>query len=88
MSHDVVKGGSSVRTELLAGAMLCTLLAGAAFAADANYKIVQRIKVPDGGFDYATFDSATGRVLMARTDFTTVIDVRCWLSRPDGRRIA
>jgi YVTN family beta-propeller protein len=41
-----------------------------------NYKIVDRIKVPDGGFDYATFDPATGHVLMARTDFTTVIDVK------------
>jgi YVTN family beta-propeller protein len=65
-----------VKTKLFATAILCTLLSGAAFAADANYKIVQRIKVPDGGFDYATFDSATGRVLMARTDFTTVIDAK------------
>ena len=46
----------------------------AALAADANYKVAERIKVPDGGFDYATFDPATGRVLMTRTDFTTVID--------------
>jgi YVTN family beta-propeller protein len=44
--------------------------------AQADYKIVDRIKVPDGGFDYATFDSATGRVLMARPDSTTVIDVK------------
>jgi DNA-binding beta-propeller fold protein YncE len=52
------------------------LLALAVFSspAFADYKIVDRIKVPDGGFDYATFDTATGRVLMARTDFTTVID--------------
>jgi len=42
----------------------------------ADYRIVQRIKVPDGGFDYATFDAATGRVLMARTDFTTVIEAK------------
>jgi hypothetical protein len=42
----------------------------------ADYKIVDRIRVPDGGFDYAAFDSVTGRVLMARTDFTTVIDVK------------
>lgn len=46
----------------------------AVLAADANYKVAERIKVPDGGFDYATFDPATGRVLMTRTDFTTVID--------------
>ena len=41
-----------------------------------NYRIMDRIKVPDGGFDYATFDAATGRIYMARTDFTTVIDVK------------
>jgi len=29
-------------------------------AAAPNYKIVDRIKVQDGGFDYATFDAATG----------------------------
>jgi DNA-binding beta-propeller fold protein YncE len=52
------------------------LSSAAAVAADANYRVVQRIKVPDGGFDYATFDSATGRVLMTRTDFTTAIDAK------------
>jgi DNA-binding beta-propeller fold protein YncE len=45
------------------------------WAADADYKIVQRIKVPDGRFDYATYDSATNRVYMSRSGFTTVIDV-------------
>ena len=45
-------------------------------ATAAEYKIIDRIKVPDGGFDYATFDAATGRVLMARTDYTTVIDTK------------
>src|SRR5436305_13587733 len=47
-----------------------------ALAADANYRIVERIKVPDGGFDYATFDAATGNVYMPRGDFTSVIDVK------------
>src|SRR5258705_8672918 len=56
--------------------LLSALLSSAAFAASPSYKIVDRIKVPDGGFDYATFDPATGHVLMARTDFTTVIDVK------------
>jgi len=41
-----------------------------------KYKIVDRIKVPDGGFDYATFDASTGRVYMPRDSFTTVIDVK------------
>jgi YVTN family beta-propeller protein len=58
--------------------VLAGLLLSLAFVTPslADYKIVDRIKVPDGGFDYATFDSATGRVLMARTDFTTVIDAK------------
>jgi len=37
------------------------------FAAEPAYKIVDRIKVPDGGFDYATYDAARSRILMART---------------------
>src|SRR5215467_7981189 len=41
-----------------------------------NYKIVDRIKVPDSGFDYATVDPATNRLYMPRTDFTTVIDLK------------
>jgi len=41
-----------------------------------GYRIVERIKVPDGGFDYATFDAATGRVYMPRGDFTTIIDAK------------
>ncbi len=45
-------------------------------AESAGYKIVERIKVPDGGFDYATFDTATNRVYMPRGNFTTVIDVK------------
>lgn len=50
------------------------LVAATAYAAAPDYHVLQRIKVPDGGFDYATFDAATGRVLMTRTDFTTAID--------------
>src|SRR5438067_6695490 len=57
----------------LVSALLC---AGTALAAAADYHVLQRIKVPDGGFDYATFDAATGRILMTRTDFTTVVDAR------------
>ena len=49
-------------------------LSSAAFATD--YKIVDRIKVPDGAFDYATFDAAAGRVYMPRGTYTTVIDVK------------
>jgi hypothetical protein len=55
---------------------LSAILSSSVLGAEANYRIINRIKVPDGGFDYATFDAATGRVLMARTDFTTVIDAK------------
>ncbi len=65
-----------MKTRLLVGILLSAILSSAAFGADTNYRITNRIKVPDGGFDYATFDAATGRVLMARTDFTTVIDAK------------
>src|SRR6516164_7856771 len=59
---------------LLLSALAFASLAHA--AATPNYRIADRIKVQDGGFDYANFDQATGHVLMARTDFTTVIDVK------------
>jgi DNA-binding beta-propeller fold protein YncE len=65
-----------MKTGHLAGLALSAILSATAFAAEPNYRIVDRIKVPDGGFDYATFDAATGRVLMARTDFTTIIDAK------------
>ena len=41
-----------------------------------NYRVIERIKVLDGGFDYATFDLAADRVYMPRGNFTTVIDPR------------
>src|SRR5438067_9626167 len=59
---------------LYAAATLAPLAAHA--AEEANYHIVQRIKVPDGGFDYATFDPATNRVYMPRGNYTTVIDTK------------
>jgi phage-related tail fiber protein len=51
-----------MKTRLLTGMLLSAILSTAAVAAEANYKIIERVKVPDGGFDYATFDTATGRV--------------------------
>jgi DNA-binding beta-propeller fold protein YncE len=59
---------------VLLSAVAVAALSSAAIATD--YKIVDRIKVPDGGFDYATFDAATGHVYMPRGAFTTVIDVK------------
>ena len=56
--------------------MVSVGLTSAAIAAAPQYKIVDRIKVQDGGFDYATFNPATGQVLMARPNLTTTIDVK------------
>ena len=42
----------------------------------ANYKIIERLKAPDGGFDYATFDPASHTIFMVRPDFTTTVDVK------------
>jgi len=65
-----------MKTLSLVGLVLSAVLTAPALAAEPAYKIVDRIKVPDGGFDYATFDAARSRILMARGDFTTVIDTK------------
>ena len=59
----------------LIGLVLAATLAAPSLA-NAEYKILERIKVGDGGFDYATFDPTTSRVYMARPTYTTVIDVK------------
>ena len=65
-----------MKTIWLGAIILSLAVPVAALAAAPDYKVVERIKIPDGGFDYVTFDSATGRVYIARTDFTTVIDAK------------
>jgi hypothetical protein len=65
-----------MRTIWLGAIILSLAVPAAALAAASDYKIIDRIKVPDGGFDYVTFESATARVYIARTDFTTVIDTK------------
>src|SRR6267142_2006626 len=69
-------GMNTLRALLLMAVALFAFAAPTRAADGPGYKIVERIKVPDGGFDYATFDAATGNILMARTDFTTVIDTK------------
>jgi YVTN family beta-propeller protein len=64
-----------MRTGLI-GLLLSVAFAGSSLAAAPNYKVVDRIKVGDGGFDYAVFDAANGRALIARTNYTTVIDAK------------
>src|SRR5690242_1815881 len=65
-----------LHVNLALGTALCLLLSHPVAAAETNYRIVQRIKVPDGGFDYATFDTVAERVYMPRGAFTTVIDAK------------
>jgi hypothetical protein len=60
--------------------LIATLALSAALAAPAlaeGYKVVERLKMPDGGWDYATSDPDKGRVYWSRNEgFTDVIDVK------------
>src|SRR3981189_2428736 len=68
---------TSMRAISAASFLVSVAFAATAFAAAApSYKIVDRIKVQDGGFDYATYDATNGRILMARPTLTTVIDTK------------
>jgi hypothetical protein len=52
------------------------LIAPAAGAPTApSYAVVDRIAIPDGGFDFASFDPATGRVYLSRSDGALALDV-------------
>ena len=58
----------------LAGIALAFGLTAPALAAAPAYRLIDRIKVPDGSFDYLAFDTESGHVNIARMNFTTVID--------------
>ncbi len=64
----------NMKFALLAAFALAFGLATPALGAAPAYKVIDRIKVPDGGFDYLAFDADSGRVNIARTNFTTVIE--------------
>jgi YVTN family beta-propeller protein len=51
-------------------------LATPAVAADLNYKIVDKFKMPDGGWDYATTDFQKNLIYWVRPDHTDVIDTK------------
>ena len=67
---------NTLRISLLLSAILLAFAAPTRAADTTSYSIVGRIKVPDGSFDYANYDPATGRIYMARSDSTTVIDAK------------
>ncbi|QUD88792.1 YncE family protein [Phenylobacterium montanum] len=58
---------------LTAGLLAATSLAAVAHAAP-GYAVTDRISIPDGGFDYASFDPVKHRVYVARADGVTAID--------------
>src|SRR5258706_5937190 len=45
-------------------------------AVAADYKIVDKIKMPDGGWDYATTDFQKNLIYWVRNDHTDVIDAK------------
>ena len=69
---------NALRISLLLSTILLAFAAPTRAADTPSYRIVDRIKVPDGSFDYANYDPATGRIYMARTDSTTVASPLSW----------
>jgi YVTN family beta-propeller protein len=66
--------GMTMSRTLVATLALSAALAAPALAAE--YKIVDRISVPDGGWDYITSDPEHGRIYRTRSDGADVIDVK------------
>ena len=65
-----------MKTALMALAAAAAIAAPLARAADApSYKIVHRYSGPDGGWDYASYDPAVGRVFVAHGDAIMAIDI-------------
>jgi DNA-binding beta-propeller fold protein YncE len=66
--------------KIFAGFACAVALAGAAALAQAQpapaYAVVDRIKGPDGGFDYVNFDPILGRIYISRTDGALALDVK------------
>ena len=61
---------------LVAALALSAAFAAPALAADPTYKVVDRIKLPDGGWDYIVSDTEHGRIIRTRTDGADLIDVK------------
>jgi hypothetical protein len=57
-------------------AALAFTVATAVPAVAAEYKVVDRIKLPDGGWDYIVSDPEHGRIIRTRTDGADLIDVK------------
>jgi len=57
-------------------AALALAMALATPAVAADYKIVDKFKMPDGGWDYATSDLKNNKIYWVRSDHTDVIDTK------------
>lgn len=55
--------------------LISLMLFGVAAAPAYDYQVAQSVALPDGGWDYASFNAKTGQVLVARTTSVDVIDV-------------
>jgi YVTN family beta-propeller protein len=60
---------------LAAAAALAGLTAPSMAAPAPSYRVVDRIKGPDGGFDFVSFDPALRRIYVSRADGVTALDV-------------
>jgi len=60
----------------LSAALLSLPLIAPALAADPSYKIVDRIKMPNGYWDYGAADPSKGLIYWSRTDSADVIDAK------------
>src|SRR5579863_761952 len=77
---------------LLAFTAATALVAGLASTAAAapSLSVIQRIPGPDGGWDYASFDAARGRVYVAHDTKVLALDVKTGRLNPafaDGARL-
>lgn len=62
---------------------LATLAAASvAHAAGSGYHVIDRIPGPDGGWDYASYDAARDRVLVARTEAVSAVDLKTRVVNP------
>ena len=62
-----------MRNAILTSVIATWLAAGVASAGD--YKVLDRVPGPDGGWDYARIDAAHNRVLVARGSFVQAVDL-------------
>ena len=57
---------------------LCTFFLSLALEARQSTQLVERFKMPDGGWDYATSDSDKNLIYWSRTGFTDVT-TKIWI---------